>query len=131
MYLVADTSIIIAVIANEPQKPLIVQKTQSVELIAPFSLKWEIGNAFSAMVKRGRITLAQAKTAIDIYSKLPILKVEVDLKKALEIVDQQKVYAYDAYMIVCAMSYNCPLLTLDSGLLYAAKAAGVTVEEIS
>lgn len=130
MYIVADTSVVIAVIANEPQKPLIVQKTQGVELIAPFSLKWEIGNAFSAMIKRGRITFDQANKAIEIYSQLPILKIDVDLKKVLEIVDKQKVYAYDAYMIVCAMSYNCPLITLDSGLIQAAKAVGVLVEEV-
>ena len=55
--LVADTSTVIAVIANEPEKPLLIAKSQGYDLIAPRSLYWEIGNAFSAMIKRGRITL--------------------------------------------------------------------------
>ncbi len=98
--LVADTSTIIAVIANEPEKPLLIAKTQGYDLFAPRSLYWEIGNAFSAMIKRERITLEQATTAIGIYEQIPINLVDVDLKRALEIVGKHKVYAYDAYMIV-------------------------------
>ena len=129
MDLVADTSTIIAVIANEPEKPLLIAKTQGYDLIAPRSLYWEIGNAFSAMIKRGRITLHQATAAIEIYKQIPIDLVDVDLKPALEIVEKHKVYAYDAYMIACASDRKCPLLTLDGGLAYAAKAAGVEVWE--
>jgi len=127
--LVADTSTVIAVIANEPEKPLLIAKSQGYDLIAPRSLYWEIGNAFSAMIKRGRITLEQATAAIEIYEQIPIKLVNVDLKQALEIVDKHKVYAYDAYMIACALDRNCPLLTLDGGLAYAAKAAGIEVWE--
>ena len=128
--LVADTSTVIAVIANEPEKPLLIAKTRGCDLIAPRSLYWEIGNAFSAMIKRGRITPEQATTAIEIYEQIPINLVDVDLKQALETVDKHKVYAYDAYMIACAVYRNCPLLTLDGGLSYAAKAAGVEVWEV-
>lgn len=106
--LVADTSTIIAVIANEPEKSLLIAKTQGYDLIAPRSLYWEIGNAFSAMIKRGRATLEQAATAIEIYEQIPIRLVDVDLKQALEIVDKHKVYAYDAYMIACALNRNVP-----------------------
>jgi predicted nucleic acid-binding protein len=129
MDLVADTSTIIAVIANEPEKLLLIAKSQGYDLIAPRSLYWEIGNAFSAMIKRGRITLGQATAAIEIYEQIPIRLVDVDLRKALEIVDKHKVYAYDSYMIDCALNQNCPLLTLDGGLAYAARAAGVEVWE--
>jgi len=129
--LVADTSTIIAVIANEPERPMLIAKSQGYNLTAPRSLYWEIGNAFLAMVKRGRITLEQAKAAIEIYEQIPINLVDVDLKQALEIVDKHKVYAYDAYMIACALNQDCPLLTLDGGLAYAAKAAGVEVWEVN
>jgi len=129
--LVADTSTVIAVIANEPEKPLLISKSQGYDLIAPRSLYWEIGNAFSAMIKRGRITLKQATAAIEIYEQIPISLIDVDLKQAMKIVDQHKVYAYDAYMIACALNRNCPLLTLDGGLVYAAKAAGVEVWEVN
>ena len=129
MELVADTSTIIAVIANEPEKPLLIAKTQGYDLVAPRSLYWEIGNAFSVMIKRGRITLHQATAAIEIYQQIPIELVDVELKPALEIVEKHKVYAYDAYMIACAYDRGCPLLTLDGGLAYAAKAAGLEVWE--
>lgn len=83
------------------------------------------------MIKRGRITLEQATAAVEIYEQISINLVDVDLKQALEIVDKQKVYAYDAYMIACALNRSCPLLTLDGGLAYAAKAAGVEVCEVN
>jgi predicted nucleic acid-binding protein len=41
------------------------------------------------------------------------------------------IYAYDAYMIACAQKYRCPLLTLDKGLIRAAKEAGVEVLEVN
>ncbi len=129
MELVADTSTIIAVIANEPEKPSLIAKTRGYELIAPRSLYWEIGNAFSAMIKRGRITVTQAIAAVEIYNQIPISLVNVELEQALEIVDKHKVYAYDAYMIVCASNRGCPLLTLDGGLAHAAKATGIEVWE--
>jgi predicted nucleic acid-binding protein len=130
MKIVADTSIIIAVIANETQKPLIIQKTQGLDLIAPYSLKWEIGNAFSAMIKRGRITLQQAESAIEIFDSMHIELVDLDLTKAMHIVAKLNVYAYDAYMIACALENKCPLITLDSGLAYAAKEVSVSICEV-
>jgi predicted nucleic acid-binding protein len=130
MKIVADTSIIIAVISNETQKPLIVKQTQGLELIAPYSLKWEIGNAFSAMIKRGRITLKQAESAIDIFDSMQIKLADVDLTKTMQIVDELKIYAYDAYMIACALENNCSLITLDRGLAHAAKVVGVSIREV-
>lgn len=131
MEIVVDTSTIIAVIANEPEKPSLIAKTQGYDLVAPRSLYWEIGNAFSAMIKRGRISLEQATAAIEIYKQIPINMADVDLEQALEIVDRHKVYAYDAYMIACALDRGCPLLTLDGGLAYVAKAAGMEVWEVN
>ncbi len=129
-YLVVDTSIIIAVIADEPEKPSLISKTQGFDLVAPRSLYWEIGNAFSAMIKRGRISVDQAVMAIEIYQQIPVDLVDVDLEQALEIVDKYKVYAYDSYMIACALNRRCPLLTLDGGLAYPAKAAGIKILEV-
>jgi predicted nucleic acid-binding protein len=130
MNLVVDTSVIIAVIANEPEKATLVAQTQGADLFAPRSLYWEVGNAFSAMLKRQRITLEQAKAAIEVYKQIPLNLLEIDLAQALELADRLHIYAYDAYLIACALNLNCPLLTLDGGLSYAAKAAGVDVLEV-
>ena len=130
MNLVVDTSVIIAVIANEPEKAALIDATKGFDLIAPMSVHWEIGNAFSAMLKRSRITLPQAVAAIEIYEQLALKLVEVDLKQAIGYSSQLKIYAYDAYLITCALTQRCALVTLDGGLSYAAKVAGVSVVEV-
>ena len=129
MNLVVDTSVIIAVIADEPEKPALIARSQGFELFAPRSLPWEIGNAFSAMLKRNRVTLKQAQAAVAIYQQISLNLVEIDLEQALALADRLKIYAYDAYVIACAMKQSCPLLTLDGGLSSAAKAAGVAIVE--
>jgi len=131
MELIVDTSVIIAVIANEPEKPALIAATQGFELVAPLSLHWEIGNAFSAMMKRDRITLQEAEAAIEIYRQIPLHFVDVSLKQSLELSHRLKIYAYDAYLIVCALTQGWALLTLDGGLGYASKAAGVTVVKVT
>ena len=130
MNVVVDASVIIAVIANEPEKGKLIRLTKGVDLISPASVHWEIGNAFSAMLKRERITLAQAHAALDAYEMIPIRFVDVEVDRTLDIVDRFKIYAYDAYLIRCAAKYQAPLLTLDRRLMNMALDAGVNVLEI-
>lgn len=133
MEIVVDTSVIIAVIAviaNEPAKAVLVAQTQGADLFAPRSINWEIGNAFSAMLKRGRISLQQAQAAIEVYHQIPLNSVGADLAQAVELASRLNIYAYDAYIIAAALNQNCPLLSLDSGLRHAAKAAGASVLEV-
>ena len=54
MSLVVDTSIVISVITNEKSKSKLIKIAQDEDLMAPSSLHWEIGNAFSAMFKRNK-----------------------------------------------------------------------------
>lgn len=130
MNLVIDASVIIAVVMNEPGKPALVNLAKGVNLLAPSSVHWEIGNAFSAMFKRKRITLIEARKAIEAYYQIPVRFIEVDLLQAIEIADQSGIYAYDAYIIASAHNQKCPLVTLDAGLVDVAKQAGITVLEV-
>lgn len=130
MDLVIDTSAIIAVIANEPAKAALVEQTAGAVLLAPHSVHWEIGNAFSAMLKRGRITLAQAQKALSIYQGIPIRFLDVGLEDALALSSQLGIYAYDAYLLAAAQSQRCALLALDGGLVHAAKQLGIPVVEV-
>ncbi len=57
MDIVMDTSALIAVILNEPEKKTIIKATAGNTLVGPESIRWEIGNAFSAMFKQKRIDL--------------------------------------------------------------------------
>ena len=130
MPLVVDASVIIAVIANEPIKPALIALTRGEELFAPRSLSWEIGNAFSAMFKRKAIELPQALAAIEEFSRIPIHYVDIELRRSLELSHSLNVYAYDAYLMACAEQLGCRLLTLDRGLVHAARRAGVDVVEV-
>jgi predicted nucleic acid-binding protein len=103
MDVVVDASVLIAVVANEPEKAELIRLTEGVDLIAPQSIHWEIGNAFSAMLKRKRVTLDQVRLAIQEYEKIPIRFVDIQLDDALEIASELNIYAYDAYLIQCAL----------------------------
>lgn len=130
MNIVVDTSVIIAVIANEPEKDSLVRLTRGADLLAPHSVHWEIGNAFSAMFKRNRVTLEQALKAIQAYNKIPIRFVDVELERSLEIAETSNIYAYDAYLIRCALRFRSPLISLDKNLVNSAKRMKVKVIEV-
>lgn len=130
MYVVIDTSVIIAVIANEPEKKVLVKMTKGLNLIAPHSVHWEIGNALSAMLRRNRITLEQSLKVIELFEKIPIEFLDVELDKSLEIANKFNIYAYDAYIIRCALKYNSPLISLDGNLITNAKQMKVSVMEV-
>lgn len=131
MLLVADTSVILAVLLNEPDKETLIVQTAGVELAAPASLHWEIGNALSAMIKRKRLTIEEARKALRSYEQIPIRLIEVELDEALAIAAHQDIYAYDAYFIVCARQLSSAIITLDGGLSAAAKRLGVKVVEVT
>ncbi len=130
MEIVIDTSTIIAVITNAPEKAELIAATNRVDLIAPASIHYEIGNAFSAMLKRQRIDLKQAAEALAIYRSIPIRLVDVELDESLKIASRLNVYAYDAYLIRCAEKYHCALLTLDRSLRTQAIAYGISIVEM-
>ena len=130
MDIVIDTSAIIAVILGEPERDELVRMTDGEQLIAPPSLHWEIGNALTAMFRRGRITLDQATHTLALYQQITIRLAEIDLGRAVELAHQYNTYAYDAYMLACALRYSRPLLSLDVRLHTAARAAGITVMEV-
>lgn len=130
MDIVIDTSVIIAVIANEPERDALIESTKGADIIAPHSVHWEIGNALSAMLRRERISVQQAIQVVKVYRRIPIRFVEVELEDALEIADALGIYAYDAYLIRCALKFKSPLISLDRGLVRAAKVMGVNVVEV-
>jgi predicted nucleic acid-binding protein len=131
MALVVDTSVIISVLINEGHKSEIIKLTKGEELIAPDSLYFEIGNAFSAMFKRGKINLKLAKRAMEYFTEIPLRLVEIDLERSLEIADKYKIYAYDAYFIDCAKRYRYEIISLDNGLLEIAKKEDIKVREVA
>jgi predicted nucleic acid-binding protein len=130
MNIVVDTSVIIAVVTNEESKAKLVELTKGIELICPYSLHWEVGNAISAMFKRKRIDLITAKKILEYYQQIPIRFIDVDLSLSLELASTFKIYAYDAYFLACALSLKSPLLSLDKELIRAAKKLEIQIKEV-
>ena len=131
MELIADTSVFLAVAGNEPEKEELIDMTLGVELLAPFSVHWEVGNALSAMLKKNRLDIAQAEAVLASYASIPVRFVDVDIQQSLQIAAEFSIYAYDAYLLACARSQRRSLITLDKPLRRIAERAGIRTVEIS
>ena len=131
MEIVIDTSAILAVIAEQPEKADLVRLTRGAALVAPASVHWEVGNALSAMFKRKAIGIQEALQLLEAYGAIPIRIAEVGLKQAVELSARLNVYAYDAYVLTCAINQRAPLLTLDGGLKARARELRLDVLEAS
>jgi len=130
MRIVVDTSVIIAVIADEPEKARLIELTKGSTIVVPPSIKWEIGNAFSAMIKKARISLEQAIEAIDIYEEISMEVVEINLQDAIRLAGKHNIYAYDAYILQCSIEHDIPLISLDQNMINIAAQEGVQIVEV-
>jgi predicted nucleic acid-binding protein len=130
MDIVIDTSALIAVIVDEPERNRIVEVTTGNTLIGPGSIPWEIGNAFSAMFKQNRLTLDEAQKGLVIFDSIPLRYIKPDFVNALKLSKQSNTYAYDAYLLDCAVRHKAPLLTLDRKLKTAAQNLNVKTMEV-
>jgi len=130
MEIVIDTSAILAVIGEQPEKTELVRLTRGATLVAPASVHWEVGNALSAMFKRKAIGIKEALQLLVAYGAIPIRLVEIGLRQAVELSARWNVYAYDAYVLACAINQRAPLLTLDRGLRERARELKLEVLEV-
>ena len=129
MNVVADTNIFLAIALNEPPKGHIIEVTSDAMLSAPEILPYEIGNALSAMTKRGRISRAEALAAEKAANLIPVRLVSIDIQKALELAIEHNIYAYDAYFLLCAKSLAQFLMSLDRRMTHVARDLGINVLE--
>jgi predicted nucleic acid-binding protein len=129
--IVIDTSAVLAVIGGLPERAHLVKLTHGATLVAPASLHWEMGNALSAMFKRKAIGSKEALQLLEAYAAIPIRMGEIGLKQAVELSARLNVYAYDAYVLACAINQRAPLLTLDRGLRERARELKLDVLEVN
>lgn len=129
MVFLIDTSAVLAVALGEPEREWLIQATDAARLAAPTVLPYEIGNALSAMVKRGRLSVSQGSEAYRLARRIPVEMVEVNVERALRLAMEQEIYAYDAYFLYCAQSVGLPLLTLDRSMQRMAAELGIETLE--
>jgi predicted nucleic acid-binding protein len=130
MEIVIDTSAILAVVGLEPERSELIRLTKGATLVAPSSVHWEIGNAISAMFKRKAIDLNDALGMIDAYAGIPIRLIDPTLRQAVELSHKLNIYAYDAYIIGCAINQRAPIMSLDSVLKERARSLKLEIIEV-
>jgi predicted nucleic acid-binding protein len=125
-----DASAVMAVVLNEGSKRQLVEGTRGAELLSPPTLYWEVGNALSALFKRRRIDLRQARAALKSLQDIAIRLADVDLDASVTLAHEQSIYAYDAYVLDCARRYRTPLLSLDGPQREVAQRLGIEILEV-
>ncbi len=130
MKVVLDTSVVIALLASDEERDTLVKVLDGYDFVCSESISPEMGNAVSAMFKRGRITLDQGRAMIEGFQQLPIQLIALNLKRALEISHTYHIYAYDAYVLECAERVNSELITLDTRMHDIAQQLGILVIEV-
>ncbi len=131
MKIIADTNTFLAVTLHEPERDTIIRLTLGHDLIAPDILPFEIGNALSAMLKRGKLEFDNLLSVWDATQQIPVDLRSVNIRDALKIASQFNIYAYDAYFLVCALSLRCPLITLDRRMIEVARSLDIQIMEVT
>ena len=130
MDLVIDTSAILAVLLDEPERSALIVATRGANLLVPGSVPWEVGNALIAAYRRRRLTARGVRDAWTSCARVPLQIVEVDVVGALGLAHQLGLYAYDAYILEAARGRRTPLLALDRKLRSAATSLGLELREV-
>jgi predicted nucleic acid-binding protein len=127
MDMILDASAIMAVIVEEPERNRVIQLTKGVKILSPNMVSYEIANGLTKMVKKKVIEKARMLNAYEYYQKILIKQIEIDIKKALEIAWDYKIYAYDACYLESAKRLTLPLLTFDGNMKRVGKELGITI----
>lgn len=131
MDLVVDTSSLLAVLLEEPERDALIRLTTGATVCIPPSVPWEIGNALSALVRWRRLTRAQARRVVRSFEAIPVDAVGIDLERAVDLAAAHALYAYDGYLLEAARVRRAPLVTLDRPLRAAAERIGLSIVELS
>jgi predicted nucleic acid-binding protein len=128
--IVIDTSAILAVLLEEPEKQAVIEATMESVVCAPASVRWEVGNAAIAGVKRRRLTAERARQLLTDFEQVAIRELGIDLRRAVDLGLELGIYAYDAYILEAARSFGYPLLALDGPIQRNARKMGLTLVEL-
>ena len=128
--IVIDTSAVLAVLLDESEKQAVLDATKGSVVCAPASLRWEVGNAATAGVKRRRLTTERARQLVTDFEQVTIRELAIDLLRAVDLGLELGIYAYDAYILEAARSSGFPLLALDGPIRRNAKKLGLPLVEL-
>jgi predicted nucleic acid-binding protein len=127
MDIILDASAIMAVIVKEPERDLVIDLTKDAEIVSPNMVSYEIANGLTKMVKKKIIEKERMINAFEYFERIPIKRIEIDIKRALEIAWDYKIYAYDACYLESAKRLDLSLLTFDGNMARIGKELGITI----
>jgi predicted nucleic acid-binding protein len=127
--IIADTNTFMAVALREPERSRLIETTRGHHLAAPIVLPYEVGNALSALVKRGRLLPEEVDQVWEAVAKIPVELIGIDIQDATRLAARLGIYAYDAYFLQCALENRCPLLTLDVSMKRIASQLNIRILE--
>jgi predicted nucleic acid-binding protein len=130
-YVVADTSAILAVLLDEPEKETVVEATMGCIVCAPASIRWEVGNAAATAVKKRRLTRERARQLVTDFEKVTLQELDIEVRRAVDLAIELGLYAYDAYVLEAARSSGYQLLALDRAVKRSARKMGLPVVELA
>jgi predicted nucleic acid-binding protein len=93
-------------------------------------MRWEVGNAATAGVKRRRLTRERARQLVSDFEQVTIRELAIDILRAVDLGLELGIYAYDAYILEAAWSSGFPLLALDGPIQRNAKKLGLSLVEL-
>jgi predicted nucleic acid-binding protein len=129
--MVVDTSVVIAVITDEPERQAILNRTRGARILATTAMPFEIVNALSANLKKKKVTPERARIALALFQSIKLEFVECDLAATLTCCERFNLYAYDAFVLTTATRMSVPLFTLDRRMRQVALDLGVKCVELS
>src|SRR5262245_26591255 len=82
---------------------------------APASLRWEVGNAATAGVKKRRLTLERARQLVNDFERVTIREVTIDLRRAVDLSLELGIYACTFWRQPGHQDSRCSRWTVPSG----------------
>jgi len=134
MSFVIDTSVAAAILLPDEVTPAAARAALFEHgAIAPVLLQIEVTNLLLISERRNRITRVEAGEYQQVFTQMPIV-VEPALTPqqcadVLSLALRHRLTAYDAAYLELAVRKACPLATLDTELIAAARAEGVELVE--
>lgn len=129
MKIIADTSVLLAVVLDEPERTRMLELSMGNELVAPEILPFEMANALTALAKRKAFGVQELMAVWDSLELIVVELRAVEIRSALDLALGLSIYAYDAYFLECALRLHMPILTLDSKMKRHARQLGIAVLE--
>jgi len=127
--LVVDTSALLAVLLDEPERAALIVRTHGAVLLVPGSVPWEVGNALIAGFRRKRLSARQVRDAWASFERIPLRVLPIAVDKALDLAEQLGLYAHDGYILEAVRAHRVPLLSTDKRLRTAAVKLGLEIWE--